>query len=37
LTLEQKKHDAATELHYEYAARLRDEIKPLKRELKPAG
>ena len=36
-TLEEEMHDAATELRYEYAARLRDEINDLKRELKPAG
>ena len=27
-------HEAATDLRFEYAARLRDEIKDLKRELK---
>ncbi len=34
LTLEQEMHDASAELRFEYAARLRDEIKDLKRELK---
>jgi excinuclease ABC subunit B len=33
-TLEEEMHDAAAELKFEYAARLRDEIKDLKRELK---
>ena len=32
--LEQEMHEAAGELRFEYAARLRDEIKELKRELK---
>ncbi|MBO0714866.1 MAG: UvrB/UvrC motif-containing protein, partial [Acidimicrobiales bacterium] len=30
-------HDAATDLRFEYAARLRDEIHDLKRELKQVG
>jgi excinuclease ABC subunit B len=30
-------HDASTELRFEYAARLRDEIKDLKRELRDVG
>ena len=30
-------HDAAAELRFEYAARLRDEVKELKRELRDAG
>jgi len=34
LTLEEEMHDAATELKFEYAARLRDEIKDLKRDLR---
>jgi len=34
LTLEEEMHDAATELKFEYAARLRDEVKDLKRELR---
>ncbi len=33
-TLEEEMHEAAAELRFEYAARLRDEIKDLKRELK---
>jgi excinuclease ABC subunit B len=33
-TLEEEMHDAAAELRFEYAARLRDEIKELKRELR---
>jgi excinuclease ABC subunit B len=33
-TLEEEMHDAATDLRFEYAARLRDEIHDLKRELK---
>jgi excinuclease ABC subunit B len=33
-TLEEEMHDAATDLRFEYAARLRDEIKELKRELR---
>ena len=33
-TLEEEMHEAATELKFEYAARLRDEIKDLKRELR---
>ena len=32
--LEQEMHDAAVDLRFEYAARLRDEIKDLKRELR---
>jgi excinuclease ABC subunit B len=35
-TLEEEMHDAATELRFEYAARLRDEIKDLRRELREA-
>jgi excinuclease ABC subunit B len=34
LTLEEEMHEAATELRFEYAARLRDEINDLKGELK---
>jgi excinuclease ABC subunit B len=34
LTLEEEMHEAATDLRFEYAARLRDEIKELKRELR---
>ena len=30
-------HEAATDLRFEYAARLRDEINELKRELRDAG
>jgi len=33
-TLEEEMHEAATELRFEYAARLRDEIDDLKRELR---
>ena len=33
-TLEEEMHEAATELRFEYAARLRDEVNDLKRELK---
>jgi excinuclease ABC subunit B len=36
-TLEEEMHDAATDLRFEYAARLRDEIKDLKRELREVG
>jgi excinuclease ABC subunit B len=36
-TLEEEMHEAAAELRFEYAARLRDEIKELKRELREAG
>ncbi|MGH9085166.1 MAG: excinuclease ABC subunit UvrB, partial [Acidimicrobiales bacterium] len=37
LTLEEEMHEASTELRFEYAARLRDEIKDLKRELRDVG
>jgi excinuclease ABC subunit B len=37
LTLEEEMNTAAAELRFEYAARLRDEIKDLKRELRDAG
>ena len=30
-------HEASAELHFEYAARLRDEINDLRRELRDAG
>ena len=30
-------HQAAADLRFEYAARLRDEVKDLKRELRDAG
>ncbi len=33
-SLEEEMHEAATELRFEYAARLRDEVNDLKRELK---
>ena len=33
-TLEDEMHEASAELRFEYAARLRDEIKELKRELR---
>jgi excinuclease ABC subunit B len=36
-TLEEEMHEAATEMRFEYAARLRDEIKDLRRELRDAG
>jgi excinuclease ABC subunit B len=36
-TLEEEMHEAATDLRFEYAARLRDEIHDLKRELKEVG
>ncbi|MBS1848497.1 MAG: excinuclease ABC subunit UvrB [Actinobacteria bacterium] len=36
-TLEEEMSDAAADLRFEYAARLRDEIKDLKRELKLVG
>ena len=36
-TLEEEMHEAAADLRFEYAARLRDEIKDLKRELREAG
>ncbi|MGH9137359.1 MAG: excinuclease ABC subunit UvrB [Acidimicrobiales bacterium] len=37
LTLEEEMHEAAGDLRFEYAARLRDEIKDLKRELRAVG
>jgi len=37
LTLEEEMNQAATDLRFEYAARLRDEIKDLKRELREVG
>jgi excinuclease ABC subunit B len=36
-TLEEEMHEAATDLRFEYAARLRDEINELKRELREAS
>jgi excinuclease ABC subunit B len=36
-TLEEEMHEAATDLRFEYAARLRDEVKELKRELREVG
>jgi excinuclease ABC subunit B len=36
-TLEDEMHEAAANLRFEYAARLRDEINELRRELKDAG
>jgi excinuclease ABC subunit B len=36
MTLEEEMNSAAEELRFEYAARLRDEIKELKRELRDA-
>jgi len=35
-TLEEEMHQAAKDLRFEYAARLRDEVKELKRELREA-
>ena len=37
LTLEEEMHEAAVDLRFEYAARLRDEINDLKRELRAVG
>jgi excinuclease ABC subunit B len=34
--LEEEMHEAATDLKFEYAARLRDEINDLRRELRDA-
>jgi excinuclease ABC subunit B len=36
-TLEEEMHDASADLRFEYAARLRDEIQDLKRELREVG
>jgi excinuclease ABC subunit B len=36
-TLEEEMHEAAADLRFEYAARLRDEVGELKRELREAG
>ncbi len=36
-TLEEEMHEAAAEMRFEYAAKLRDEIKDLRRELRDAG
>jgi len=36
-TLEEEMHEASVELRFEYAARLRDEITELRRELRDAG
>jgi excinuclease ABC subunit B len=36
-TLEEEMHEAAADLRFEYAARLRDEVSELKRELREAG
>ncbi len=36
-TLEEEMHEASADLRFEYAARLRDEIKELKRELREVG
>jgi len=35
-SLESEMHEAAKDLRFEYAARLRDEVKELKRELREA-
>ena len=37
MTLEAEMHEASADLRFEYAARLRDEIKDLKRELREVG
>jgi excinuclease ABC subunit B len=36
-TLEEEMHEAAADLKFEYAARLRDEINELRREMRDAG
>ncbi len=36
-TLEEEMHEASAELRFEYAAKLRDEINDLRRELQDAG
>jgi excinuclease ABC subunit B len=36
-TLEEEMHEAAAELRFEYAARLRDEVNELRRELRESG
>ncbi|MBI2710029.1 MAG: excinuclease ABC subunit UvrB [Actinobacteria bacterium] len=36
-TLEEEMHEAATDLRFEYAARLRDEIRDLRRDLREVG
>jgi len=37
LTLEEEMHEASADLRFEYAARLRDEIKELRREMREVG
>ena len=37
MTLEEEMHEAAAELKFEYAARLRDEVNELRREMRDAG
>ena len=37
LTLEEEMHEAAAELKFEYAARLRDEVNDLRRQIRDAG
>jgi excinuclease ABC subunit B len=37
LQLEEEMHQAAEDLRFEYAARIRDEIADLKRELREVG
>ncbi len=37
MTLEEEMHEAAAELKFEYAARLRDEVNELRREFRDAG
>jgi excinuclease ABC subunit B len=36
-TLEEEMHQAAADLHFEQAARLRDEVRELRRELRDVG
>jgi len=37
MTLTEEMNEAAADLRFEYAARLRDEIKELQREMRDAG
>ena len=37
LTLEEEMHEASADLRFEYAAKLRDEINDLRREIRDAG
>ena len=36
-TLEEEMHEASADLRFEYAAKLRDEINDLRREMRDAG